>query len=347
MKMTLVPSDSTPGAWSGLLASLLGTNGFIPAWVTIHLTPDIEVIHADSVPGVSPTPVPEPSHPADGAVLAGGDLTYSRDCVTTIQQHWNITWDEPFQEAPWPNQVGELRADGGAFGTYYIHIVEVLNRDDPWGIYGHHYDLATDDMSSPGACGALRFTNTWDADQPIFRNPLSAGRYKIVTTAQPQGFSTILRSTTYYYIGDGTQTPPCTIEGTPGDDVITGTSGNDVICGEGGNDTISALGGNDVIITGSGNDHIDGGTGSDTILSGSGDDTDIGSAGNDTVIAGPGSDTVTGSGGADVLVGSAGDDVITGNAGMNVVDGGTGTDGCTATSSRTQFAFATGCETTP
>jgi hypothetical protein len=347
MKMTLVPSDSTPGAWSGLLATLLGRNGFMPAWVDIHLTPGMEVVHADTVPGVTPNPAPVPYHPADGAVLAGGDLTWSRNCATTLQEHWDIKWDEPFQEAPWPNQVGELRADGGAFGTYYIHIVEVLNRDDPHGFFGHHYDLSTDTMSSPAACGELRFTNTWDPAQPIFRNPSTAGRYKIITTAQPQGFSLLLDSTTYFYIGDGTQTPPCTIEGTPGDDDITGTIGKDVICGEGGNDTISGLGGSDVIITGAGNDHIDGGTGNDTILSGGGDDTDIGSGGADTVIAGAGNDTVTGSGGADVLVGSAGGDVIAGDGGANVVDGGTGTDGCSATSSRTQFAFATGCETTP
>ena len=47
---------------------------------------------------------------------------------------------------------------------------------------------------------------------------------------------------------------PCTIKGTPGDDVIRGTPGADSICGLGGDDTIYGLRGGDGIDGGSGRD---------------------------------------------------------------------------------------------
>jgi hypothetical protein len=65
---------------------------------------------------------------------------------------------------------------------------------------------------------------------------------------------------------------PCTIVGTPGDDVLMGTSGNDVICGKGGNDTISGIGGDDIVRGGPGNDVLEGGAGRDIIRGGTGND---------------------------------------------------------------------------
>lgn len=60
----------------------------------------------------------------------------------------------------------------------------------------------------------------------------------------------------------------CTIEGTPGDDVLVGTTGDDVICGFGGNDVIRAKGGDDEIYGGPGRDRIFGGPGHDLIRAG-------------------------------------------------------------------------------
>jgi Ca2+-binding RTX toxin-like protein len=67
-------------------------------------------------------------------------------------------------------------------------------------------------------------------------------------------------------------TPPCTITGTPGADLLFGTKGRDVICGLGGNDKIRGLGGNDVIRGGAGDDKLQGDHGRDVLKGGSGND---------------------------------------------------------------------------
>lgn len=65
---------------------------------------------------------------------------------------------------------------------------------------------------------------------------------------------------------------PCTIKGTPGDDLLGGTSGPDVICGFGGDDVIGGNGGNDIIKGGPGDDRIQGDSGRDVLMGGSGKD---------------------------------------------------------------------------
>jgi Ca2+-binding RTX toxin-like protein len=67
--------------------------------------------------------------------------------------------------------------------------------------------------------------------------------------------------------------PACTIEGTPGPDVLFGTNGKDVICGLGGADQLFGLGGNDTLIGGPGNDYLEGGAGNDVLLGGPGNDS--------------------------------------------------------------------------
>src|SRR2546421_5333896 len=54
-------------------------------------------------------------------------------------------------------------------------------------------------------------------------------------------------------------TPPCTITGTPGADLLFGTKGRDVICGLGGNDVLDGNGGDDVLNGGPRGDLLDGG----------------------------------------------------------------------------------------
>jgi Ca2+-binding RTX toxin-like protein len=92
----------------------------------------------------------------------------------------------------------------------------------------------------------------------------------------------------------------CTINGTPGNDVLAGSSGRDVICGLGGNDVIRGNGGADTLRGGAGNDQLLGGAGNDAIDGGAGADVLRGDAGNDLLLARDGvRDTVVGGAGRD------------------------------------------------
>jgi len=83
---------------------------------------------------------------------------------------------------------------------------------------------------------------------------------------------------------------PCTITGTPGNDVLTGTPGPDRICALGGNDRVFGLGGNDTILLGAGNDRAFGGAGRDTIRGGKGADRISGGKGRDRLFGERGRD---------------------------------------------------------
>lgn len=80
----------------------------------------------------------------------------------------------------------------------------------------------------------------------------------------------------------------CTVDGTPGDDVLLGTSGIDVICGKGGNDVLRGKGGADILI---------GGPGDDRLIAGGGDDLLLGKGGDDLLKGGRGFDTCRGGAG--------------------------------------------------
>ncbi|MGI9659067.1 MAG: hypothetical protein ACR2OD_09170 [Gaiellaceae bacterium] len=84
----------------------------------------------------------------------------------------------------------------------------------------------------------------------------------------------------------------CTINGTPGDDVLRGTPGRDVICGRGGNDVLIGRGGADIL------------------KGGAGDDTLKGNGGRDELRGGPGDDVLRGGRGRDRLFGQAGNDSL-------------------------------------
>jgi Ca2+-binding RTX toxin-like protein len=102
--------------------------------------------------------------------------------------------------------------------------------------------------------------------------------------------------------GPGTQM--CTINGTPGKDILHGTSKADVICGFGGNDVIFGGGGDDIIIGGPGNDKIDGGAGFDLLYGDAGNDSFSAKDGTrDTVVGGTGKDRATVDKGKDVATG--------------------------------------------
>lgn len=60
----------------------------------------------------------------------------------------------------------------------------------------------------------------------------------------------------------------CTIQGTPGDDILTGTSAGEVICGLGGDDTITGGGGADLLKGNGGKDFLDGVRGNDVLKGG-------------------------------------------------------------------------------
>lgn len=52
--------------------------------------------------------------------------------------------------------------------------------------------------------------------------------------------------------------PACTINGSPGNDVLVGTAGPDLICAGAGHDVVVGLGGNDTILGGAGTDTCSG-----------------------------------------------------------------------------------------
>jgi Ca2+-binding RTX toxin-like protein len=122
--------------------------------------------------------------------------------------------------------------------------------------------------------------------------------------------------------------PRCTIEGTPGDDVLRGTPGPDVICGRGGNDAINGRGSYDVLIAGRGNDALRGGRGVDVLIGGAERDRLAGGARRDLLVGGTGPDR---------LSGAAGPDILRGGAGRDIVKGGDGRDHCGDPQRATRF----------
>src|SRR5258706_10589060 len=126
------------------------------------------------------------------------------------------------------------------------------------------------------------------------------------------------------------------INGTPGDDILSGTPGDDIILGDLGNDRIDGGAGNDFLAGDPGDDIIDGGAGIDTaefldyvnsgtvninLMTG----TATGPSGNDTLIS---IEHVMAFGYLNTtIIGSNGDDILEafGNA-INTVSGGAGDD---------------------
>jgi len=84
----------------------------------------------------------------------------------------------------------------------------------------------------------------------------------------------------------------CTINGTPGADILVGTKGRDVICGLGGNDVLDGNAGNDILRGGPGNDLLNGGNGNDVLAGGPGSDKLQGDRGSDRVYGGLGNDVI-------------------------------------------------------
>lgn len=153
-------------------------------------------------------------------------------------------------------------------------------------------------------------------------------------------------------VGEGAA--PCTITGTPGNDVLIGTgSTDDVICGRGGNDVLHGLGGDDVLRGGAGDDRIFPGPGSNVVHGNDGRDTlrydKISSAGvvvdlDAGTTTGAVTDTVTtvedvvgtnrkdrlaGTDGRNRLIGRGGNDLLIGRWGADVLRGAAGNDAIT------------------
>ena len=83
---------------------------------------------------------------------------------------------------------------------------------------------------------------------------------------------------------------PCTIDGTPADDILRGTPGPDVICGHGGDDRIHGREGHDILLGGPGDDWVRAGSGRDLLVGGGGWDYLKGSRGVDRLAGGTGTD---------------------------------------------------------
>jgi len=127
--------------------------------------------------------------------------------------------------------------------------------------------------------------------------------------------------------GDAAETPPPTLEGDGGPNLLEGSPViDDVILGRAGSDTITGDVGNDFLDGGLGDDVIDGGIGDDTISGALGNDAIEGGPGNDSILGFGGSDTINGGGGADSIRGGDGPDSIAGDAGSDSLEGGLGAD---------------------
>lgn len=152
----------------------------------------------------------------------------------------------------------------------------------------------------------------------------------------------------------------CTLQGTPGDDVLIGTSGDDAICGLGGNDRMRGGGGGDTYVGGAGVDSVDFGDAPDRVFAflpdvshlvtpngfgwADGDGSDVlradieslrgsahadvleGDDGVNRIVGRRGADLVRGWGGGDTIVGSAGRDELWGQSGADRLRGRGGSD---------------------
>jgi Ca2+-binding RTX toxin-like protein len=147
-----------------------------------------------------------------------------------------------------------------------------------------------------------------------------------------------------------TSSAPVTIDGGPGNDIITGGPGIDTLRGGEGTDTIQGRGGNDIIHGGENDDTLYGDDpayntvgGGDTINGDGGNDTIVGGYGDDNLDGGDGDDwmygddnpptslavckdTMDGGPGADQLWGGYGDDIMTGGDGADILRGEYGND---------------------
>lgn len=118
----------------------------------------------------------------------------------------------------------------------------------------------------------------------------------------------------------------CTINGTPGPDVLRGGPGRDVICGWGGDDVLIGGGGDDVLRGGGGDDVLRGGDGDDLLQGGRGADRLYGGAGDDVLRGYVGDDQLHGEAGGDELRGYRGRDRLDGGPGVDRLFGGPGSD---------------------
>lgn len=125
--------------------------------------------------------------------------------------------------------------------------------------------------------------------------------------------------------------PPCTIRGTPGDDVLEGTAGPDVICAGDGNDIVHGRAGADVLIGGFGDDQLFGGSGGDVLLGHEGFDFLRGEGGDDKMYGGPSGDTFAAARGSSAASVADGSDIMVGGDGSDTADYGRRTGGVRVT----------------
>jgi Ca2+-binding RTX toxin-like protein len=149
---------------------------------------------------------------------------------------------------------------------------------------------------------------------------------------------------------DWAAAPSCSVQGTPGEDVLRGTAGDDTICAGDGADRVIATGGQDVVLGGRGIDKVDyrdaphrtvvdlrqakgsAGEGTSRLL---GVEAVLGTAYADEIYGRDVRDVLSGYGGDDALIGRGGDDTLNGGDGDDLlrpgpdgddVNGGDGRD---------------------
>jgi hypothetical protein len=203
--------------------------------------------------------------------------------------HANGAHEEPWNTGVTPAQQGD----------YLVRALKYVGDQFPWVTNVFWYNERDTDLGSPQQDGYGLLTRSL---QP---KPAYAAVRAFLAGASQGGGS-----------GEGSGNgatddgSPCTIVGTPGNDVLRGSTGADVICGGAGNDRISGLGGDDVVRAGDGDDTVLGGPGDDAVSGGLGRDRVGGGAGADGLGAldhVAGNDSVSGGLGADRCVIDRGD----------------------------------------
>lgn len=359
----VLPGSSLAGANTSLVWSTSGAWNTYHDSLTLEFPIGMEFAHADSIPGVSPSPVDQRPH--DGDIVGEHEWTSEfGPCGAVSTRRYVFVWNEPFRFGSEPGKVAELTIRllpdldlmalsfyEGTDGATGLPRYTATTRTGGGGLMcpGANFREVGQFYSSPSVHFARNAQVAGSATTCVSAVDVFGGAHRPCATAElidPLSQSAEV---------------PCTITGTIGPDVLVGTSGDDIICGLGGNDRINGLAGNDVVIGGDGDDRLVGGTGDDTIVAGLGADVIIASFGDDVVSGGDGTDKITGASGDDVLMGDDGNDVLDGGGGndalgggtgddsligggnSNLLDGGSGADTCRAGSVRS-LSVAIGCE---
>lgn len=357
-----IPDSGTAGATTGLVWSGVGPVSEFEGTISIHLAQGSLFAHADTNPGVPPSPISE--RPQQGEIVGG--FTFTSEYVffgceggTDIEKGTFI-WDEDWEIPALPTQVAELKVvDAGStapFGSLYYQILRSVSATGEVTYTAFSRLLPTNGSANSFFCSGSSYRLTSQifapAGKALLVNPRAPGLYETCVDMLSISNNTHTSCTSVALdleappspvaafnplsvgsvgsmpvaLSREVGLPACTITGTPGNDTLRGTDGNDVICGLGGDDRLIGGLGDDTLLGGPGDDRLNGGDGNDALFGGSGNDTLNGGKGNDALNAGSGIDRAVGGPGDDSILAGSGADKAIGGPGNDSIGGDTGDD---------------------